>query len=57
MINITMSFCSILGDTSKGELGCACIPDMSSVFDDALDKTIDLAKSLNCKMQVLTVFI
>uniref|UniRef100_A0A6M2DPN0 Putative hydroxypyruvate isomerase n=1 Tax=Xenopsylla cheopis TaxID=163159 RepID=A0A6M2DPN0_XENCH len=37
------------GDTSKGELGCACIPDKSSTFDQALDKAIDLAKLLNCK--------
>lgn len=40
---------SLIGDTSKGELGFAAVPGKEKEFRDSVDLTIQYAKALDCK--------
>lgn len=40
------------GDVTKGELGFAAIPGEEENFKKSIEKTIEYAKALDCKMSV-----
>jgi len=42
----------ITGDVTKGELGFAAIPGEEENFKKSIEKTIEYAKALDCKMSV-----
>lgn len=46
---IFSTYVMFVGDITKGEFGHAAIPGKEQEFKDALEKTIDYAKALNCK--------
>lgn len=41
-----------IGDVKKGELGFAAIPGEEENFKNSIEKTIEYAKALDCKMSV-----
>lgn len=47
---INYYFNVIIGDVTKGELGFAAIPDEEENFKRSIEKTIEYAKALDCKM-------
>lgn len=46
---ITITFITT-GDVTKGELGFAAIPGEEENFKKSIEKTIEYAKALDCKM-------
>lgn len=47
----------ITGDVTKGELGFAAIPGEEENFKNSIEKTIEYAKALDCKMSVYSLSI
>lgn len=45
----------IIGDVTKGELGFAAIPGEEENFKKSIEKTIEYAKALDCKMSVYSL--
>lgn len=51
LINFNFNI-GITGDVTKGELGFAAIPGEEENFKNSIEKTIEYAKALDCKMLV-----
>lgn len=51
LINFNFNI-GVIGDVKKGELGFAAIPGEEENFKNSIEKTIEYAKALDCKMLV-----